>query len=305
MTTPAPRAPVPGITQPPWSGAFPPQFAAQVLSTIVGGAPFARACTPLPTARTAVAFGILDTNDPAWVAELDAIPDLSKSQSTYEVAVSKLAGSLLISQESIDDSSFPLTASVGQVLQDTFSHKLDLDLIGASGPAPVPTGILSVASASDGADLYEAAIQAKADIGMSGGTATSIALSPHFIGELEGIKDTTGRAIYSDAGTTFAGMATVPSVSATQPFVFDASRCWLVTRKDFLVESTPFTDSAWSHYAVSMRVIGRFALAVPQPAKAVRKLTVAGAAPTGAGGQAGPQHSKHGEQHAGEQPRRS
>jgi hypothetical protein len=77
-------------------------------------------------------------------------------------------------------------------------------------------------------------------------------------------------------------MATVPSVSATQPFVFDSTRCWLVTRKDFLVEATPYTDSAWSHYAQSMRVIGRFALAVPQPAKAVRKLTVAGVAPTSA-----------------------
>ena len=42
-----------------------------------------------------------------------------------------------------------------------------------------------------------------------------------------------------------------------------------------------FSDSAWSHYAQSLRIIGRFALAVPQPSKAVRKLTVAGVAPAG------------------------
>jgi hypothetical protein len=62
--------------------------------------------------------------------------------------------------------------------------------------------------------------------------------------------------------------------------VYDASRCWLVTRRDFVAEFSNQTDSAWSHYAVSLRIIGRFALAVPQPLKAVRKLTVAGVAPT-------------------------
>jgi HK97 family phage major capsid protein len=279
-TTPEPRTAVPGISQPGWPKGFPADFQAKILSTVVGGSPFSRSCTLLPTARTSVAWGILDANDPAWVAELDTIPDLAKNQSTYEVGVSKLAGSILISQESIDDSDFPLTASVTQVIQDTFSHKLDLDLIGAAGPAPIPTGILSVATAADGTDLFAAAVAGKAAIGQSGGTATNIALSPHFVGELEAIKDTTGRPIFPDAGTTFAGMATTVAVSASQPFVYDATRCWLVTRRDFLAEATPFTDSAWSHYAVSLRIIGRFALAVPQPAKAVRKLTVAGVAPT-------------------------
>ena len=45
------------------------------------------------------------------------------------------------------------------------------------------------------------------------------------------------------------------------------------------------TDSAWSHYATSLRIIGRFALAVPQPGKAVRKLTVAGVALVGDSGE--------------------
>lgn len=274
-------AALPGITKPGWPKGFPADFQAKILSVVVGGAAFSRSCTPLPTARGSVAWGILDTNDPAWGAELDPIPDLSKAQTTYEVAVSRLAGSILISQESIDDSSFPLTASVSQAINDTFSSKLDRDLVGAAGPAPIPTGILSVATASDGTDLHAAAVKAKADIGQSGGTATNIAMSPHFIGELESIMSTgTGLPVFPDAGTTFAGLATVPTVAATQPFVYDASRCWLVTRHDFLAEFSNQTDSAWSHYAVSLRIIGRFALAVPQPVKAVRKLTVAGVAPT-------------------------
>jgi HK97 family phage major capsid protein len=286
MTTP--RAAAPGVTEPPWPGAFPADFQRKILSVVVGGAPFSRSCTPLPTVRTSVAFGILDTNDPAWISELDQIPDLAKNQSSYQCGVSKLAGSILVSQESIDDSDFPVTQAVTQVLQDTFSHKLDVDLVGAAGPAPVPTGILSVATASDGADLELAAVQAKADLGTSGGTATHIALSPHFIGELEGKRDTTGRALYPDVATTFVGLQTVTAVAATQPFVYDATRCWLAIRRDFVADMSRETDSAWSHYAVSLRIVGRFALAVPQPSKAVRKLTVAGVAPTAAGGEARP-----------------
>jgi hypothetical protein len=42
------------------------------------------------------------------------------------------------------------------------------------------------------------------------------------------------------------------------------------------------TSAAWDRYAVSLRIVGRFALAIPQPLKACRKLTVAGIAPVGA-----------------------
>ena len=185
-------APVAGVRQPPWPGAFGPDFQRNVLSAIVGGAPFSRACTPLPTQRTAVAFGMLDPADPAWIAELDQIPDLAGSQSTYEAAVSKLAGTILISRESFDDADFPVTQATEQVLQDTFSHKLDKDLIGAAGPAPIPTGLLSVAAAADGTDIELAAVAAKASIGTAGGQASHFVVSPHHLGQLEAARDTTG-----------------------------------------------------------------------------------------------------------------
>jgi HK97 family phage major capsid protein len=281
MTTPTPLAVVPGIVQPPWPGVFPPDVQQRILSVITGGAPFARSCTPLPTNRSSVAFPILDSADPAWSAEMDLIPDLAPTQSAYTVAVSRLNGSLLISKESITDTSFPVTAQTEMAIQERFSAKLDRDFVGAAGPAPIPTGVLSVAAASDGSDLLLAAVQGKADIGTNGGNATHIALSPHFVGELESIKDTIGAQLYPDAGTTFAGLATTVTVAATQPFVYDQSRCWLVIRNDFLAELSDQTDAAWSRYAVSLRIVGRFALAIPQPLKAVRKLTVAGVAPTG------------------------
>jgi HK97 family phage major capsid protein len=272
MTTPAP----PGVVQRPWPGAFGSDFEQRILSIIVEGSPFSRSCTPLPTQRTAVAWGILDAADPAWGAELSEVPDLAKDQTTYEVAVSRLSGSILISEESIDDSDFPLTQQVSQVLVDTFSNKLDRDLLGATGPAPVPTGILSVAAEVSGADWLQAAVKAKGEIGTAGGVASHIALNPATVAELEGATDDIGRQLYPDTATSFAGLTTVQAVGATQPVVYESGRCWLVVRRDFSAETSRETASAWEHYATSLRVVGRLALAVPQPSKAARKLAVSG-----------------------------
>jgi HK97 family phage major capsid protein len=277
----------PGVVQSPWPGAFGTDFQRRILSVIVEGAPFSRSCTPLPTQRTAVAFGILDPNDPAWGGELSEVPDLAKDQSTYEVAVSRLSGSILVSNESIDDSDFPLSTSVSQVLVDTFSNKLDRDLIGAAGPAPVPEGILSVAPEVTGADWQLAAVAAKAQIATAGGAASHITLSPAVLGQIEAERDDLGRQLYPDAATSFAGLVTVPAVGASQPVVYASDRLWLVIRRDFVAESSRETASAWDHFATSLRIVGRFALAVPQPSKAARKLAVSGSgARTARGGKA-------------------
>lgn len=273
MTTP------PGIIQPPWRGAYPADFQRRVLSMIVEGAPFSRSATPLPTTRTSVAFGILDVEDPAWGAELSEVPDLAKNQAQYEVATSRLSGSILVSQESIDDGDFPLTAQVSTVLTDTFSNKLDRDLIGAAGPHPIPTGILSAAPEVTAADWELAAIAAKAEMGTAGGTASHITLNPAVLGDIESARDDLGRQLYPGAAQTFAGLTTVPATGATQPVVYAADRVSLVINRDFTVDISRETEQAWKHYAVSIRVVARFALAVPQPSKACRKLALgAGAA---------------------------
>ena len=226
----------------------------------------------------------MDVNDPEWGAELSEIPDLAKDQTAYEVAVSRLSGSILVSQESIDDDGFPVTQQVSQVLTDTFSNKLDRDLIGpAAAPAPpVPTGILAVAAAADGEDLELAAVAAKASIRSAGGAPSHIVMNPAVLGGLEAARDDLGRRLYDDPGTGFAGLQTVISVGATQPVVYDSARVWLVVNRDFTVDTSRETEAAWKHYATSIRVVARFALAVPQPSKAARKLTVGGSAPSAA-----------------------
>ena len=147
-----------------------------------------------------------------------------------------------------------------------------------AGPHPTPTGILSVAAEVTAADWQLAAVAAKAAMATAGGTASHIALSPAVLGEIEAARDDLGRQLYPDAATTFAGLTTVQAVGATQPVCYDQARCWLVVRRDFSADVSDQTSSAWEHYATSLRVVGRLALAVPQPSKAARKLAVSGAA---------------------------
>jgi hypothetical protein len=266
--------PVRNVTQATGPSAFPVDIR-PVISAIVGGAPFARSLTPLPTARTGVVFPLAnDVSEPAWGKELDVIPALDLDSGEYDAAVSRLSGRILVSRESLDDTEYPVTAQVEQVLQDKFSNKLDRDFIGGTGPHPVPTGILAVAAEVTGADLELAAVAAKAQIGTSGGLADSIALSPELIGELESARDEIGRPLYPEASERFAGLATVQAVAATQGIVYDSTRLWLVINRDFVAEMTPYTDEAWSRYAESLRIVARFALAAPMPVKSVRKLKV-------------------------------
>src|SRR5215472_689341 len=154
-----------GITQADWPRAFPAEVA-PIVSAIVGGAPFARSLRPLPTGRTAVTFPLVnDVDDPAWGGELSEVPVLDLASGEYNVAISRLSGSILISQESMDDAEWPVTQQTTQVIQDKFSSKLDRDFIGGSGAGSTPNGILNVAAEVEGADLELAAVLAKAQIG--------------------------------------------------------------------------------------------------------------------------------------------
>ena len=262
------------ITQATWPSMFPPDVG-PVVSMIVGGSPFARSLRPLPTQRTGVSFPLVDeVSEPAWGKELDQIPVLDLEGGEYDVAVSRLSGSILVSEESISDTDYPLTQSVQQVIEDKFSNKLERDFIGAAGPHPTPVGILSVAAEVVGADLELAAVAAKGEIGTNGGEANSIAMSPTLIAGLESARDTLGRALYPGAATTFAGLATVRSVAATTAVVYDATRLWLVISRDFQAEFSRETSEAWNRFARSLRIVGRFALAAPMPVKSVRKLKV-------------------------------
>ena len=125
-----------------------------------------------------------------------------------------------------------------------------------------------------GADWLAAAVAAKSALGTSGGKATHFCANPTILGQIEDTRDDLGRQIFADVATSFAGLATVESVGASQPFIFARDRCWLVINRDYAVDMSREAEGAWKHYATSLRVVARFGLAVPKPSKACRKLAV-------------------------------
>jgi hypothetical protein len=48
----------------------------------------------------------------------------------------------------------------------------------------------------------------------------------------------------------------------------------MAIRRDFSAEFSNEVSEAWSRYATSLRIVGRFALAAPLPSRSVRKLKV-------------------------------
>ena len=175
--------------------------------------------------------------------------------------MSRLSGRILVGRESLDDTEYPVTAQVEQVLQDKFSNKLDRDFIGGTGPHPVPTGILAVAAEVAGADLELAAVKAKAQIGTTGGLADPSPCRPRLIGELESARDEIGRPLYPEgvgavrrAGHGPGSRRDPGALSSTPPV------CGWSINRDFVAEMTPYTDEAWSRYAESLRDRGQVRL---------------------------------------------
>jgi len=256
---------------------FGPQLIAHIVSTIVGGSPVTSTFTRLATNRDSVAFPIVsDVTGAAWVPELGEIPALNLSDSTDTVTVAKLAGLLTVSKEAFDDASFPVERQVERLLVDKFSAKLDSDLLNGSTPTPpAPTGILAGAASVSGTDLELAAINAMVAIETAGGHPDYIAMSPTTLGQVLSERDSQDRPLWRDAATSLAGLRTVLSPALTTPIVYDSSRIYLVIRDGFHVAMSDTADGAWDHYAISLRLVGRFACAVPDANSAIRTLTVA------------------------------
>lgn len=267
----------PAITTPSFGGHLvPPDVVARIITTIVGGSPFAASLSRLPTGRTSVAFPVLtDADDPSWVAEMGIIPTLGLDTDAYVVATSKLAGTVLISLEAVDDATFNVSQQTEQILRDTFSAKLDRDLVSGDGQGATPAGVTSIAPEVAGPDLWGAVAAAKGEIANAGGAPSHLALNPTAAAAEEGQRDGLGRPLYPDGLQTFAGLTVVRGLAATVPLVYDSSRCWLIVRRDFQADLSRDYAPAFERYAVALRLVGRFGLAIPTVINSVRKLDVA------------------------------
>ena len=240
-----------------------------------------------------------DVSEPSWGKDLDLIPPLDLESGEYDAAVTRLSGRILISQESIDDTEYPVTAQVEQVLAGQVQLEARPGLHRRRRTSPDTDRHPD--RGRRGGRRGPGAGRGRREGGRSrtaGGAASHIALSPPLIGELESARDEIGRALYPDAGTIFAGLDTVRAVAAVQPIVYDSDRLWLVINREFSVEMSGQVSEAWNRYAQSMRIVGRFSLAAPMPAKSVRKLSVSGPAtpgrlPRALSGPPGRDHTAH------------
>jgi HK97 family phage major capsid protein len=268
MTTPA------GVTTGSFSGVpFPIDAQAKIIDLLISGSPFANSLTRQPTNRSQIGWPTVAPTGAGWVKELDPIPAVDLNDEGYVVAVCKLAGIVDLSNESVGDASFNLTASLGQVLQDSLSHDLDNGLLHGSGTPPEPVGVIGVAASTTGASLYAAAMKARGEVGDAGGTADTVAASGAAFATADSTTGTTGELVYPNGVAAALGLSAVTVPGLTTPLVYDSTRCYLVVRNDVMVEFS--RDWHFALDATSMRIKGRFAAAIPAPAKSIRKLTIA------------------------------
>ena len=268
MTTP-----LPGVTTTSFQGVpFPAEVQAQIINLLISSAPFAASLTRQQTQQAAMAWPTASPTGFAWLKELEAFPEIALADSAYVAALCKIGGIIDLSNESFDDSSINMTVALGTLLRDSLSRDLDLGLIQGSGVTPQPHGALGVAASALGADLLAQVIAAKGSIGDAGGTPTTLAIKATALAAEDGKLAAGGGLAYPNGFAAAMGLTPVVVPQLATAMVYDKSRMFLVVRNDSSVEAS--SDYHFANDALSLRVKARVAMAIPDPNKAIRKLSV-------------------------------
>lgn len=256
---------------------FPIDAQRQIINLLIGGAPFADSLTRQPTDRSSIGWPTARPSNAAWLKELQPFPEADMGDDAYVVGVAKLGQILDLSNESVSDASINLTGELTTILRDSLSRDLDLGLLLGRGAAQnEPIGVVGVAAEAAGEDLLAAVAVARGQIGDQGGTPSTIALSATALAEADTSRDINGQLVYANGFAAAVGLTAVPVPQLATPLVYDRTRCYLVVRNDVAVE----VSRDWHFHldATSVRIKGRFAAAIPDPNKAIRKLEITGPA---------------------------
>ncbi len=250
---------------------FPPDVQRRIINLLIDSAPFAASLTRQPTNRSSVAWPTAKPSNAAWLRELQPFPEANMGDDAYVVGVAKLGQVLDLSNESVGDAEINLTGELGTLLRDGLSRDLDLGLLLGGGP-PEPVGVIGVAAEAAGEDLLEAVTVARGQIGDAGGGADTIAWSATGLAEADASRDSNGQLVYPNGFAAATGLTRVVVPQLDTALVFDKSRCFLVVRNDVAVD----VSRDWHFHldALSLRVKGRFAAAIPDPNKAIRALAI-------------------------------
>ena len=246
-----------------------------IVNRLLGGAPFARSLDPLPVSSGLVAWPVARPQGGGWTAEGSPLPQVDLGSTSYRVVVKKLSGAFPFSNELMGDAAYNIAADVGNVVRDHLGPQLDEGVIhGSAAEEDSPIGVWEIADAVDDAELWAGIWDAVGELGDDGGGADTVALRPSTLAAEASRVDANGRPLYADGLVEVGGLSFVgaPGLAADEALIYDSTRVRLLVRRDFAVEfdaSAGFlSDVTWG------RVIGRFAVAVPDKSKAIRKLTI-------------------------------
>jgi hypothetical protein len=260
---------------------FPPDVLAQIWVTILTGAPFSGAITPLPTSSGSVAFPQAAPTGGTWVLEGTALPAVTMGDAALISTPRKLAALLSLSNESIDDAVIPIGDLTGAAIRDSLGPTMDDGLLHGTGTAPQPDGILAHATAAaNKPDFRQAVIGAWGEVVNAGAPADSVVAfaAPSIIATEWERTGTTGDPIHVDSAsgvlTIGPGIKTVAVpklVGGTTPeiLVADVSSLYLVIRDPLTIETS--RDVYFASDSLGLRVRTRVAVACPTPAKSLRK----------------------------------
>jgi Phage capsid family len=270
----------PGYTKANWdSRIWPADVVAYLLSKLLTGSPFANALTAAPTTSGQMVWPLVWPEGAAWLSELQLIPSATPNGKVYTVGVCKIANRVLLSNESIDDTGFPLANATGRAIADSLGPKLDSDfLYGEGGLAP--KGVWDNApAAAEATDFRSAAISAWGELADAGAQVETIIVCarPRTIAAEWSRVDDYGQPLHgdgpTDALTLGPGIVCLPVPMLEPPDVLALNRSLVfrVIRDDFRINSA----DDFERDRRQRRVIDRFAVAAPVPEKSLRKVTIA------------------------------
>ena len=144
----------------------------------MGGSPFAQTLTRRPSRGNLAIPTISTVTGQGWVAEGADLPNVSLDTDSEIVVVKKLGGIVGLTNESIEDTTQPLTNEVTRVVREAFSADLDGGLLNGDGTGASPSGVLSRAAEVTWATLTDGIGAGLAEMGEAGGAPAHVAMSP-------------------------------------------------------------------------------------------------------------------------------
>lgn len=256
---------------------FQDQVAATIINELVGGAPLCRSLNQLATSRGGVVIPRSAPNGFGWVAEATLLPTVDLNDSSDIVTVVKLGGTFDLSNESLNDESIDVASLLAMTVVDSMSHELDTGALYGS-TALEPDGLIAKASAGDSSGtMREGIIKSWAELIDAGADPSRIIAcgSARTLATELARETLEGQGVHMDGAIPRIGpgieLRMTPAMNFGEVLVIDAGHNWLISRSDFSVD---FDASAgFRTDTTAVRVVGRFGVASPVPAKSMRLLT--------------------------------